>query len=177
MQNSTQGQMEFKAANNHGLWYDVTRMAMYCYLDDFEGIKGVVQTSLIKRLDEQQKSDGSFPQELARTLGLSYTTFVLDALYEAADIAEKAGLDLWRISTKKGCSIAKGVEFALPYFLNPDKWPYEQISAFETGRGAMALFIAGKKLNKREYIEAALKIGYIPKTNLKYLLNFDIIEK
>lgn len=177
MQNSTQGQMEFKAANNHGLWYDVTRMAMCCYLDDYTSMKSIISTSLLPRLDQQQERDGSFPQELVRTLGLSYTTFVLDALYEASDIAAKAGLDLWSITTEKGSSIAKGVEFAFQYYINPGRWPFQQISAFETGRGSMALYIAGMKLNKKEYVEAARKIGYQPKTNLKYLLNFDIIEK
>ncbi len=177
MQNSPQGQMEYKAANNHGMWYDVTRMGMYLYLNDTIHLKSIINESLLKRLDEQQVNDGSFPQELARTLGLNYTTFVLDALYEASDIASKVGVDLWKQITVNGRSIERGVEFAYPYFMNPGKWPYQQISSYDSNRGSMALYIAGLRLNRRDYINASKMIGYIPKPNFKYLLYFDIIDK
>ncbi len=174
MHNSTQGALERNAANNHGLWYDIIRMGLLYYTDDYPQVRNVIETSLCNRLDLQQESDGSFPHELARTLGLSYTAFALDAFYEANEIALKVGVDLWNITTPKGRSIAKGVEFAYPFFLEPHKWVYQQISPFETDRGAMILYIAGLKLNKREYTEAAKKIGYTTKPSFKSLLYIDI---
>jgi hypothetical protein len=174
MQNSTQGLMEQNAQNNHGLWYDFIRMGMSLYIDDPSYVKLIVETSLYKRLDAQQEINGSFPQELARTLGLSYTTFALDAFYECSEIALKAGIDMWNHTSASGRSIARGVEFAFPYYLEPQKWPYQQISPFETGRGSMALYIAGLKLKKKEYQDAARKIGYTAKPNFRYLLYFDI---
>ncbi|MFA5850985.1 MAG: alginate lyase family protein [Bacteroidales bacterium] len=177
MQNSTQGQLEMKADNNHGLWYDIIRMGLSYYIDDISQLRSVLENSLYKRLDSQQDKNGSFPEELARTLGLSYSTFVLDAFYEANEIAMKIGTDMWKHTTPNGRSISRGVEFVYPYYLEPQKWPYEQISPFETSRGSMALYIAGLHLNKKEYIDAARKIGYTTKPNFKSLLYFDINNK
>jgi len=174
MQNSTQGGLERNASNNHGLWYDIIRMGLLYFTEDYSQVKKVIENSLYKRLDLQQESDGSFPHELARTLGLSYTAFALDAFYEANEIAQNVGLDLWKITTPNGRSLAKGVEFAYPFFLEPHKWKYQQISPFETDRGAMILYIAGLKLNKREYLETAKKIGYTTKSSFKSLLYIDI---
>lgn len=174
MQKSTNGQLELKADNNHGLWYDFIRMGLSYYTDDVSQVKWIVENSLYNRLDIQQEKNGSFPQELARTLGLSYTTFVLDAFYETNEIASKVGIDMWKHTTAKKRSISRGVEFAYPYYLEPQKWPYMQISPFEEKRGSMALYIAGLKLDKKEYVDAARKIGYKPEPSLKYLLYFDI---
>lgn len=177
MQYSTQGQLEMKAANNHGLWYDVIRMGLYYYLGDNQTVNQIIKESLFDRLEKQQDKDGSFPHELTRTLGLSYTTFVLDAFYEAAFIAAKTGVDIWNYTTPGGKSLIKGIEFARPYFLDPAKWPFQQISPYEKDRGAMALYIAGKKFMREDYINESGKIGFTPKTSLKYLLNFGIINK
>jgi len=176
MQYSTQGQLEMKAANNHGLWYDVIRMGFYYFLDDYQKVNQIVKESLFVRLENQQAGDGSFPHELTRTLGLSYTTFVLDAFYEASVIASKSGIDVWNYTTPGGKSLIKGIEFARPYFMDPLKWPFEQISPYEKERGAMALYIAGIKYKRLDYIENSRKIGYTPKATLKYLLNYNIID-
>ncbi len=176
IQNSTHGQLEMRAANNHGLWYDVIRMGLCYYLGDYNNVNQIVNKSLFDRLDKQQDIDGSFPHELKRTLGLSYTTFVLDAFFEAATIASKTGTDIWNYTTTDGKSLIKAIEFACPFFLNPDLWPFEQISPYEIERGAMALYIAGNKYNREDYAKASAKIGYTPKASVKYLLNFGIIK-
>lgn len=177
MQYSTHGQLEMKAVNNHGLWYDVIRMGFYYFLDDYQKVNQIVKESLFVRLEKQQANDGSFPHELTRTLGLSYTTFVLDAFYEAALIAEKTGIDIWNYTTPDGKSLTRGIEFARPFFIDPAKWPYEQISPYERDRGAMVLYIAGIKYKREDFIVDSGKIGFTPKATLKYLMNFGIINK
>lgn len=78
MQTSVVGRDEMDADNNHGAWYDAQRLAMALYTGDKELADLVVKNAAV-RLDQQMNDDGFFPKELARTISLHYSTFVLHA--------------------------------------------------------------------------------------------------
>ncbi len=162
LENSVNGLKESQAPNNHGLWYEVTREALVLYSGDYEYLKKIITEDQISRLESQMQPDGSLPHELARTLGLHYSTFALEALNLSDIIASKAGLNLWEHKTESGKSMILGVEYLKPFWLEPDKWPHMQINSFNKDRGAILLYKAGKRINKVDYLELAKQIGFKP---------------
>ncbi len=130
MQTSKIGMDEMKAENNHGAWYDAQRLALALYTKNDALAKEVV-ASTKKRLDQQMAADGSFPKEMERTISLHYSTFVMEALFQVAHMAEKTGTDLWSWKTASGKSLEKGFEVLKPYWLKEAEWKGPQIKPFE----------------------------------------------
>jgi len=162
LENSVNGLKEFKAPNNHGLWYEVTHQAVVMYGGDFDYLRKIIEEKQLPRIGFQMEPDGSLPAELARTLGIHYSTFALEALNLSDIIAAKIGMNLWEYKAQNGRSMLLGVEFLKPYWKSPETWPYMQISPFNRDRGAALLYCAGNRTNNKEYIELAHSIGYDP---------------
>ncbi len=143
------------ASNNHGLWYDAIRL-MTAQAAGLGGrVREIAEKSVKPRFTAQVAADGSLPEELERTLSLHYSTFVLEALSTARNMALPSGVDLWRMPEAQ-----RVLEFLLPYYEKPDTWPYPQIKPFERRRGAALLYEAGVALGRSEWIDAARRIGY-----------------
>ncbi len=162
LEHSVNGLKEAKAANNHGLWYEATHQAAVMYGGDYEYLRKIIVENQLPRIDTQMQPDGSLPMELARTLGLHYSSFALEALNISDNIAGKIGLNLWEYKAENGRSMLLGLEFLKPYWTEPQTWPHMQIKPFNQDRGALLLYCAGKRTNNKEYIELAKKIGYNP---------------
>ena len=167
LENSVNGLKEAQAPNNHGLWYEVTHQALVLYSGNIEYLKKIIKENQINRIESQMQPDGSLPHELARTLGLHYSTFALEALNISDIIAAKAGVNLWNYKTEEGKGMILGLEFLKPYWQEPEKWPHMQIKPFNKERGALLLYSAGRRTNNQEYISLANKIGYKPDLNEK----------
>ncbi len=167
LEHSVNGLKEQAAPNNHGTWYEVTRQALILYIGDYEYLRKVITEKLIPRIESQMDSDGSFPHELARTLGLHYSTFVLEAFCISDIIGKKIGINIWTQETSSGKSLAKAIEYVKPYWQNPEEWPHMQIKPFEKDRGAQMLYCAGKRTNNEEYVKLAKSIGFYPDINSK----------
>lgn len=167
LENSVNGLKEAQAPNNHGLWYEVTHQALVLYSGNIEYLKKIIKENQINRIESQMQPDGSLPHELARTLGLHYSTFALEALNISDIIASKAGVNLWNYKTEEGKGMILGLEFLKPYWQEPEKWPHMQIKPFNKERGALLLYSAGRRTNNQEYISLANKIGHKPDLNEK----------
>ncbi len=155
LEHSVNGQKELHASNNHGLWYDAIRL-MTAQAAGLGGrVREIAEKSVKPRFTAQVAADGSLPEELERTLSLHYSTFVLEALSTARNMALPSGVDLWRMPEAQ-----RVLEFLLPYYEKPDTWPYPQIKPFERRRGAALLYEAGVALGRSEWIDAARRIGY-----------------
>lgn len=159
LENSTQGRKERNADNNHGLWYDVTHMEVLAYLNRPDAIRQVIDVDLLRKLDTEIAADGSLPEELKRTLSLHYSTFVLEALCQAAALAQSADVNLWKASTPSGKKLTDIIDYLLPYWLAPEKWPHEQIKPFEPQRAAVILYDVAQATGDKKYLHAARKIG------------------
>ena len=143
----------------HGLWYETIHLMVLAYLDRIDRIREVTEQSILPKIGAQVAEDGSLPQELKRTLSLHYSTFVLEALAEANQIASQIGINLWKTPAPNGKMISQAVNYLYSYYLNPKEWKYEQIKPFNQSRAAIVLYEAGTSLGNQKYIDAAKKIG------------------
>jgi hypothetical protein len=127
LQTSKNGKEEAEAKNNHGTWYDVQVTALALFTDQNDLARRIVEQAKSKRIAAQIQPDGKMPEELARTNSLSYSTMNARAFCNLADLAAKAGVDLWNYQTKDGRGIRKAIDFLAPYAEPGKEWTFEQI--------------------------------------------------
>ena len=130
MQTSKNGKDEMKAENNHGAWYDAQRLSMALFIENKELAKKIVLNAA-DRLDKQMDNEGKFSKEMERTISLHYTTFVMEAFFIIAEMADKTGIDLWSMQTPSGKSLKKGFEALRPYISKEKEWEGQQIKGFD----------------------------------------------
>ncbi len=170
LEHSVNGRKELHAANNHGLWYDAIRLmtARAAGLDD--RVREIAVESVQPRFAGQVAEDGTLPEELVRTLSLHYSTFVLEALSTARNVARTEGVELWEMPEAQ-----RALTYLLPYYENPETWPWPQIAPFAQRRGAALLYEAGRALGRAEWVEAARRIGFhTSKTDFESMLHFEL---
>lgn len=146
MQTSKIGKDEMKAENNHGAWYDAQRLSMALFIGDKELAKKIALNAA-ERLDKQMDNDGKFPKEMERTISLHYTTFAMEAFFIIAHMSEKAGVDLWAMTTPSGKSLKKGFEALQPYISKEKEWEGQQIKGFDYEEGYPLLMDAAVHFN------------------------------
>ncbi|MFI3332650.1 MAG: alginate lyase family protein [Rikenellaceae bacterium] len=162
LENSINGLTEFKAENNHGLWYEVAHQISVMYSGDYDYLRKIIVDQQLPRFGRQVAEDGTLPHELERTLGLHYTTFALEAVNLSAIMGAKVGVDVWGHVAENGRSMKMAVDYAVPYYQEPETWPHMQINPFNQGRGATILYHAGKALGNQEYTDLAFELGRTP---------------
>ncbi len=155
LEHSTNGQKEMAASNNHGVWYDAIRLIAARTADETDRVREIAEQSLAPRFAAQVAEDGSLPAELARTLSLHYSTFTLEALSVARNMAADTGYDLWMLPEAQ-----RALAYLIPYYENPETWPHAQIAPFAQRRAAVLLYEAGRALDKSDWIGIARRIGY-----------------
>jgi Alginate lyase len=163
------GQDEAKAANNHGTFYDVQVADFALFTGQPALAHDVIDQAKEKRLARQVMPDGSQPLEGARTRGLSYTLFNLEALMKLADLGEHTGVDLWSFQTADGRSIRRALDYVLPFAAGDKKWQQQQITEFKPQEIVPLLLQGALRLRRSEYEDAARKLG-APESDVSNLL-------
>ncbi|MEP7238024.1 MAG: alginate lyase family protein [Ferruginibacter sp.] len=153
MQTSKTGIDELNAKNNHGAWYDAQRLSMALFTGNTELAKKIAANAAA-RLDYQVDENGFLPKEMERTISLHYSAFALEAFFNIANMADKAGFDLWNYTTPTGKSLKKSFTALKPYFANEKKWEGEQIKDYEFEDGYLLLFEAAKRYNCKDCEQA-----------------------
>lgn len=123
LETDEQALREKAKGNNRGTWYDVQAGSIEAYLGKTEKLRERMESSKIRRFNDQIESDGSMPEELRRSNPLLYSSYNLKALMDLADVAKHADIDLWNYEGKKGGSIRKAVDYLIPYALGDKQWP------------------------------------------------------
>jgi hypothetical protein len=158
MQTSKNGLEEMKAANNHGAWYDAQRLSMALFTGDKEQAKKIV-ASAADRLDKQMDANGKFPKEMERTISLHYTSFVMNAFFNIAQMAGKTGFDLWSYTSPSGKSLAKAFEALKPYLQQQKQWEGPQIKDFDYEDGYPLLMEASLRYNCKDCVAEVKKLA------------------
>ncbi len=146
MHTSPIGKDEMEAKNNHGVWFDATDLAIANYIGDIALASKIVMRAA-GRLDVQMDEKGFFPLELARTTSLHYSTFILDAFTNIAQLSENTATDFWKIQTKSKKSLEKGYEAILPFWADNTKWTYKDIKPFQMNNAYQCIWRAATKYN------------------------------
>ncbi len=146
-----EAQKERAAANNHGTWFDVQEMAVLLYLGRDEDARKLAEEFKTKRIAPQIEPDGKQPDELKRTTALHYTLFNLEGMSVMAQLARRVGVDLWSFQTEDGRGMKPALDFALPYAIGGEKWPYQQINDVEPDRIQKLVFEAKQAVGGDTY--------------------------
>jgi len=111
-----------------------------------------------KRIAKQIEPDGRQPRELARTQAWNYSIFNLEALINAASIADQLRIDLWNYQTDDQRSIRKALDWLLPFSTGAKKWSDSQISTFQPGILAPLLRRAALRYREPAYEKAIIRL-------------------
>jgi len=126
---SPAGVLEASQRNNHATWYAVQATAYALFVDDADRAKALLER-VQYFIAHQIEPDGGQPHEIARTKGLSYSSYNLSAFLHAARLGEHVGMDLWTYETDDGRSIRKALEYLIPYGLGEKEWTAKQITSW-----------------------------------------------
>ncbi len=153
-----EGKAESNAQNNHGSWYDVQVASYALFVGRDELAKKVLGEFPSGRIAKQIAADGRQPHELARTQAWNYSIFNLEALFNAASIADKLGIDLWRFETTDKRSIRKALDWLVAFAIGEKKWTYQEIASFQPEKLAPLLRQAALRDRDSAYERAVSKI-------------------
>jgi hypothetical protein len=129
MLTSKNGLEEHAAANNHGSWYLAQVTALALFTGDTAKARTLAEEGKAK-MEHQIAADGKMPEELARTNGLGYSTYNLQALFTLARLARHTHLNLWSYANTQKAGIRTALDWLIPYALDRKKWEYEQIGGY-----------------------------------------------
>ncbi|HEY0810107.1 MAG TPA: alginate lyase family protein, partial [Longimicrobiales bacterium] len=155
---SPNGAHERAAKNNHGSWYAAQTAAYALYVGDAAKAKEIIEAQKA-RIGAQIKTDGSQPEELARTRSLHYEMFNVEALGRVAEMGRHVGVNLWSYHAPEGGSLRKAVERLAQYAGREKEWPGDQISDVEPPLYASSLRRAAAAMNDEKIAAAVQRIG------------------
>jgi hypothetical protein len=155
---SPEGRAEAKAQNNHGSWYDVQVASYALFSGKIELAKKVLNEFPTKRISQQIEPDGRQPSELKRAQAWSYSLFNLEALFNAASMADKLGIDLWNYETADKRRMRKALDWLLPFAIGERQWSYPQTSVWQPEKLAPFLRRAARQYREISYENALSKL-------------------
>ncbi len=156
---SPMGKQEGATKNNHATYYDVQVVAMAMFVGDRDRARRVLEEVPSRRLATQIKPDGRQPEEIARTRGLSYSTSNLRGFCQLARLGEHFELDLWRRVDHEENPIRLAAEFLLPYWIDPQAWPTQEIGTRQRPRVAEVGYLLATRLGEPKYREGVESDG------------------
>ena len=154
MLTSRNGMDEHAATNNHGTWYLAQATDFALFTGDAATARQLAEEGKTK-MDHQIEADGKMPEELARTNGLGYSTYNLQAFFTLAAIAGHTGTNLWTYKDQQNGSIRAAFDWLIPYAFGRKKWEYQQISAYNKDELYTLLLQAYPIYADRQYLTDA----------------------
>ena len=155
LRTSANGLDEASELNNHGTWYDALTVALALGAGHMDDARSILQALPTKRLAVQLDLQGRQPLELARTNSFNYSMFNLMAYLNLAQLGQAAGVDVWKLSTADGKSLASALHAIAPY-ADPNK-PWPQVDLQNGDRAKLvALLVQALQLREDPLLRATL---------------------
>jgi hypothetical protein len=151
------GKEEADSKNNHGTFYSEQVIAFALFTNKLDVANSEIEV-FKNRMENQLKSDGSQPFELARTKSWNYVNMNLYGYFLIAKLAENINVSLLNQQISEGKSLRNALEWIIPYLKNEKFWEYEQIQKINFGETIKILKLAAKKYSNPEYEALAKKI-------------------
>jgi len=149
---SEYGRDERTRGNNHSSWYALQVAAYGAYVGDAQVVRETCRYGRDSLIARQIARNGSQPFELERTRALDYSLFNLDALALLARLAERENEDLWHWQNQSGQTMIGAIDYIVPYFDNPRRWPYAQLTTYQR-QPRIFLCLAGEALKRPDLTE------------------------
>jgi hypothetical protein len=131
MVTSPNGQAEERAANNHGIYYDML-LAQFALFARNEPLAARLASNFaVRRLARQVDPSGAMPAEAARTRAWHYSVFAVRAAVQMAMLGECVGVDLW---LDKRTDLQRAVRYLASFRGRIDSWPAEDIDLADPKR-------------------------------------------
>lgn len=122
---SAQGQMEGRATNNHGTWYDAQLVGAALFAGRTKLATDTLTAAAARRIVPQLEPDGRQPKEAARTRSFHYSAFNMLAFALLGDLGRDAGVDVWHGPGAE--RIRAGIDFLVAHRAGAAPWPYADI--------------------------------------------------
>jgi hypothetical protein len=146
MQSSANGRDEAAKTNNHGIYYDYLLAHFALFAGREELARNVAANFLEKRVAAQMATDGSLPEELARTRSLHYSFFAMQAATRMATIGECLDVDIWTAKAANGLSLAKGLDYLTSFAPTWAAWPHPESALGDVKKAAALARLATETL-------------------------------
>ncbi|MFZ1749691.1 MAG: alginate lyase family protein [Saprospiraceae bacterium] len=150
--------------NNHSTWW-AAQMAAFADLADRDDLKKVAISQFKVLISAQMDKDGSFPDEIKRTKGYSYTLFNLEGYTILCHILSSKNENLWEYQGVHG-SLRKAWEFMMPYIENKNNWPKgPDIAHFdELPIKSVGIEMAACAYKNQDYMDICRKLSSLKKS-------------
>lgn len=154
---SENGKQERAALNNHGIYFDAQLMAFSAFSGDMAAVKVIANGVKKSRIPGQINKKGQLPLELKRTRPFHYTAFTVNAFFDAADVAECVGEDLWYYETPKQQSLKSALAYQAQYAGALTKWRFKEIRTIKP-EGLHTNLLRGNQVYDDPNISRAAKV-------------------
>lgn len=151
MRESSRGDDERAADNNHGTWYDAQAAAYAQFIGDEQRARNILERARQRRFIDALDARGRPIHELERTKSLDYCLFNMEALMQLALLGERGGFHLWKAHFDDGRGLLRAVEWLAPYLAGSKEWPYKQITAVHRERVAILYRRAAEAYGREQY--------------------------
>jgi hypothetical protein len=162
------GKKEVAAKNNHGTWFDAQVVCLAVFCDRPAVARQQIEAHTETRIATQIESDGRQPEELRRTLALTYSTYNLLAFACIARLAPTVGIDLWNFKTANGRSLKLALQWLMPFYTAETPWSHPQIRPFDFTNAALVLQLAAELTGDPAIVAARQKVEQHPWQRLSF---------
>jgi len=146
---------EAASENNHGSFYDAQAMYFALYSGNRKAAEQIAQNFVQKRVLSQIKTDGSMPEEMARTRPLFYSNYNLHAMFMVAHLAEKVDVDVWNAGDSR---LRVGLDYLAPYADPGKQWPHPTIKNADRMKMFAILLMADRAYPDGNYLQMVEKL-------------------